>query len=95
MNLSNKGFTKNICKIFLKNLKFVQSLFKKTFYGGIYDSYRRTKLKGHFKDSAGHQHLTEDEIFKKPSSKTWVFLRDHYTVETFTEATNHDLDTEI
>ena len=32
MNLSNKGFTKNICKIFLKNLKFVQSLFKKTFY---------------------------------------------------------------
>ena len=49
------------------------------------------KLKAHFKDIASHQHLTEDEIFKKPSSKSWIPPKNHHTVETFIEATNNDI----
>ena len=48
---------------------------------------RHVKLKAHLKETAGHQHLTEDEIFKKPKNRR--------TVETFIEATNNDTDAEI
>ena len=49
------------------------------------------KLKAHLKDITSHQHLTEDEIFKKPSSKSWIPPKNHHTVETFIEATNNDI----
>ena len=30
------------------------------------------KLKAHFKNTANHQHLTEDGIFQKSSSTSWI-----------------------
>ena len=42
-----------------------------------------------------HQHLTEDEMLKKPCSKCWIPTKNHHTVETFVEASNNDIDAEI
>ena len=45
--------------------------------------------------TASHQRLTEDEMFKKPCSKSWIPTKNHHTVKTFVEATNNDIDPEI
>ena len=74
----------------LKNL-----LTKKTFGKEIDDFQRRIKLKAHFKDTASNQHLTENKIFKKLTSKSWIPTKIHDTVETFIEATNNDIEAEI
>ena len=43
-----------------------------------------------------HKHLTEDEIFKKPSSKTWFPQKNKKnTVERIIEAKNNDIDPEL
>ena len=55
-------------------------------------TFRRVKLKAHSKDSASHQYFTEDEIFKNPSSKSWIPPKNNHTLETFIEATNNDID---
>ena len=91
ISLSNKSFTKDVCKLLNKNLNFVpaeKNFDKKTFDKEINSFYRRIKLKPHFKEAASNQYLTEDEIFKKPSSKLWVPTRNHHTIETFIKATN-------
>ena len=93
INLSNKSFTKDVCKLLNKNLNFVRTQkTKNTFDKEINEFYRCVRLKVHFKDAANHQYLTEDGIFKKPSSKSWISPEKHHTVKTFTEATNNHID---
>ena len=97
-NLSNKSFTKGVYKLLNKNLNFVptqKSFNKKLFDKEINDFYSHIILKVHFKDTTSHQHLTEDNIFKKPYSKSWIHSRKHHTVKTFIEATNNDTDAVI
>ena len=71
-------YKRHVYKLLNKNLNFVptQKAFdKKTFdkeMNDFYDFYRSIKLKAHFKDAANHQHLTEEGIFKKLSSKSWI-----------------------
>ena len=43
--------------------------------------YRGIKLKTRFKHTANHQHLIEDEIFKKPSGKSWFPIRKQKPLE--------------
>ena len=101
INLSKKNFTKDVYKLLNKKLNFVstQKTFdkktQKTFDKEVNDFYRRIKLKAHFKDTASHQHLTEDEIFKKRSIKSWIPPKNHLTVETIIEAANKDIDAVI
>ena len=73
-------------------LQLKKLLTKKILDKEINAFYRRIKLEEHFKDTANHQHLTEDNILKKPSGKSWVSTKSHHTVETFIEATNNDID---
>ena len=76
INLSHIIFTIDVYKLLNKNLNFVptQKTFdKKTFdkeINDFYDFYRWIKLKAHFKDAANQQHFIEEEIFKKPTSKS-------------------------
>ena len=50
------------------------------------------KLKTHFKDTASHQHLIEEEILKKSSNKSWIPPKNHHRVEICIEATDNDID---
>ena len=59
------------------------------------DFYRRIKLKAHFKDNISIQHISEDGILKKPSSRSWIRPKHHRTVKTFIEATSNDIDAVI
>ena len=98
ISLSNKSFTKDVCKLLNKNLNFVpteKNFDKKTFDKEINSFYRRIKLKPHFKEAASNQYLTEDNIFKKRSSKLWVPTKNHHTIETFIKATKNNIDAEI
>ena len=97
--LSNKTFTKDVYKLLNKNLNSVPTLKtfdKKTLSKEINDFYRCIKLKVHFKDTATHQHLTKDETFKKPSSKSCIPPKNPHMVKTtFIEATNDDINAEV
>ena len=71
-------YERHVYKLLNKNLNFVPTQIafdKKTFdkeMNDFLDFYRSIKLNAHFKDAANHQHLTEEGIFKKPSSKSWI-----------------------
>ena len=56
--------------------------------------YRRIKLKAHFKDQTNKSKTGED-IFRKPTDKTWIPSKNHHTIETFIEATNNEINEEI
>ena len=59
------------------------------------DFYRRIKLKAHFKNPENKAHFTEEDIFRKPTNKTWVSNNNHHSVETFIEATRNEINNEI
>ena len=46
------------------------------------DFYRRIKLKAHLKNPECKTCFTEEDIFKKPTNKTWVPNDSHHSIET-------------
>ena len=88
MNLSDKSFTED-------EYKLKKCLTKKTFIKEINNFHGRIKLKAHFKDIANQEHVTEGKILNKSTTKTRIPKKTHHPVETFTEATNTDIDAEI
>ena len=70
INLSNKHFTKDVCKLLNKNLNVVSTIKefnKKLLDEEINDFYWGIKLKAHFRDNTKVKEQTEG-IFKKPTS---------------------------
>ena len=59
------------------------------------DFYRRIKLKAHFKNSENKNRFTEEEIFRKPTNKTWTPNNNHHSIETFIEATRNEINNKI
>ena len=50
----------------------MQNYFNKTrFFNEVNGFYRRIKLKAHFKDQT-NKLKTEEDIFRKPTDKTWI-----------------------
>ena len=97
INSSTKTFIRDVFKLLNKNLNFgpMQKYFnKKKFYNKINDFYWRIKLKAHFKNQTSKP-KTEQDIFRKPTDKTWIPKKNHHTIETFVEATNSEINGEI
>ena len=59
------------------------------------DLYKQIKLKNHFKKQENKACLTEQDIFRKPTNKTWVTNNNNHSIETFIEATHNENNTEI
>ena len=73
----------------------MQNYFNKTkFFNEINGFYQRIKLKAHFKDQT-NKPKAEEDIFRKPTDKTWIPQKNHHTIETFIEATNNEINKEI
>ena len=72
----------------------MQQYFKKTNFNEINGFYRRIKLKAHFKEQTNNT-KTEEDIFRKPTDKTWIPPKNHHTIETFMEAANNEIKKEI
>ena len=69
----------------------MQKYFNKTkFFNEINVFYRRIKLK-----DQKIKPKTEEDIFRKPTDKTWIPQKNHYTIDTFIEATNNEINQEI
>ena len=97
INLSTKTFNRDVLKLLNKNLNLVpmQKYFnKKKFYNEISSFYQRIKHKAHFKDQTNKPKAYED-IFRKPTDKTWIPPKHHHNIETFIEATNNEINEKI
>ena len=49
-------------------------------------------------NSFGHTYktrFTEEDIFRKPTNKTWIPNNNHHSIETFIEATHNEINSEI
>ena len=66
----------------------------KKFFNEINGFSRRIKLKAHFKDQTNKPKTGED-IFRKPTDKTWIPPKNHRTIEIFIEATNNEVNEDI
>ena len=53
------------------------------------------KLKAHFKIPEKKARFTEEDIFRKPTNKTWVPNNNYHSIETFIEAASHEINSEI
>ena len=53
--------------------------------------YRNIKLKAHFKNPQSMAHFTEEDIFRKPTNKTWVSYNNHHGIKAFIEATHNEI----
>ena len=58
------------------------------------DFYRRIELKAHFKNPENKTRFIKEDIFRKPTHKTWI-PNNKYSIETFIEATRNDINNEI
>ena len=59
------------------------------------DFYRRVTLKAHFKNAENKGRFTKQDIFRKPTNKTWFPNNNHHSIETFIEATRNEINNEI
>ena len=59
------------------------------------DFYRCSKLKAHFKNPKNKARFTKEYIFRKPTSKTRVPVKNHHSIEPFIEATRNETNNEI
>ena len=58
------------------------------------DLYRRIKLKSHFRKPENKVFFTENDIFRKPTNKTWVPINNYNNIATFIEATQNKINNE-
>ena len=68
-------------KLLNKNLNFVptQTNFSKSMLNEEFeDFYRSIKLKGHFKNAENKDRFSEENVFRKPTNKTWVPDNNHH-----------------
>ena len=73
----------------------MQKYFNKTkFLNEIDGFYQRIKLKAHLKNQT-NKPKTEEDIFRKPTDKTWIPPKNHHAIATFIEATNNKINKEI
>ena len=90
INLSNKAFTKETFQLLNKNLNFrpTPSIFNKNQLSKELDNiFRLIKLKAYFQDNNMYNLSTEDQLFEAKTSKNWRPDKNHYTIETYIEAT--------
>ena len=57
--------------------------------------YRRINPKAHFKNVENKDRFTEEDVFRKPTNKTWIPKNNHRSIETFIEATRNEINNEI
>ena len=84
------AFTKETFQLLNKNLNCrpTPSIFNKNQLSKELDNFfRLIKLKAFFQDNNMYNLSTEDQLFEPKTNKNWRPDKNHYTLETYIEAT--------
>ena len=88
INLSTKRFCKDTFKLLNKNLNFLltqKAINKDTIKRQFEDFFRHIQLRAYFKNKKNKNFSSEEDRFKKPTTKIWIPTNNNHNIETKTQ----------
>ena len=94
INLSKYSFSKDTFKFLNKNLSFIPTpgiYSKSKLNDELQNFYHLIKLKAYFKDTESKTKKDKNAIFIPEKQKPWTPSQNHYSIETFINLAQHDI----